>query len=363
MTENSSIKKNKACFFDRDGVVNVEVDYLHEPEKTVLESGIAEAVKSAHEHGFLAVVVTNQAGVARGKYPEEDIHKVHDKIQELLAEYGEKIDAFYYCPHHPEHTGTCACRKPAPGMLLKAAEELNIDLSSSMMVGDRLSDVDAGINAGVKKSYLVRTGYGMKTLEKNPDYAGAVVGNSYEAVADFIKFQEDFFNDEKLEKAWSPVRNFFLPKLTWKFFLRLGAVIVLAVVLFKYFLVPSVVSGSSMEPTFASNGFNFCWRGAYWFRKPQTGDVVVIKYGKKINFLKRIVGMPGDSVEFRNGKLFVNGEEQYEPYVKLPSDWNMEPKKVAEDEFYVVGDNRSMPISKHQHGAVKAYRIIGTPLY
>ncbi len=363
MSEKSANFKNKACFLDRDGVVNVEVDYLHEPEKTVLEAKIIEAVQLAHQNGFLVVVVTNQAGVARGKYPEEDIHKVHEKIQSLLAEHGEKIDAFYYCPHHPEHTGACECRKPAPGMLLAAAKDLNIDLSRSMMVGDRLSDVNAGVNARCRKSYLVRTGYGKTTLEKNPGYLGAVVDTAYDAVADFVQTQNEMLNDDALEKAWKPVRNFFLPKLNGWFFLRLAVVIAAAYVIFKYLLVPSVVSGGSMEPTFASNGFNFCWRGAYWFRKPQLGDVVVIKYHKKINFLKRIVGMPGDRVEFRNGKLFVNGEERHEPYVKLPCDWNMKPVKVAEDEFYVVGDNRSMNIVKHQHGAVKAYRIIGTPLF
>ena len=92
MSEKSANFKNKACFLDRDGVVNVEVDYLHEPEKTVLEAKIIEAVQLAHQNGFLVVVVTNQAGVARGKYPEEDIHKVHEKIQSLLAEHDEKFD-------------------------------------------------------------------------------------------------------------------------------------------------------------------------------------------------------------------------------------------------------------------------------
>ena len=360
MTENSSAKKNKACFFDRDGVVNVEVDYLHEAEKTVLEKGIVEALKLVHSHGYLAVVVTNQAGVARGKYPEEDIHKVHDKIQELLAEHGEKIDAFYYCPHHPEHTGECACRKPAPGMLLKAAEELNIDLGASMMVGDRLSDVNAGVNAGCKKSYLVRTGYGEKTLEKNPDYAGAVCNTACEACADFFAGEE---TNDVLDKAWNPVKNFFLPRLNRKFFLRLAIVIVLAVILFKYFLVPCVVSGSSMEPTFDSNGFNFCWRGAYWGKKPQVGDIVVIKYNDDFYFLKRIVAVAGDVVEFREGKLYVNGQLREEPYVKLECHWNMKPVTVEVGNYYVVGDNRSMPIGKHQHGSVRARRIIGKPLF
>ena len=139
---------NKAFFLDRDGVVNVEVDYLHEPEKTVLENGIAEAVKAIHAHGFLAVVVTNQAGVARGKYPEKDIFAVHEKLQELLfAACGEKIDAFYYCPHHPEFSGECNCRKPNPGMLLQAAEQYNIDL----MIDDGLLIKD-GKKGGVLKN-------------------------------------------------------------------------------------------------------------------------------------------------------------------------------------------------------------------
>lgn len=187
MDKNFQNVPRKACFLDRDGVVNVEVDYLHEPEKTVLEKGIVETLKAIHQNGYLAVVVTNQAGVARGRYPESDIALVHNKLQELLAEHGEKIDAFYYCPHHPEHTGSCPCRKPEPGMLLQAAEDWNIDVKNSLMIGDRLSDVNAGINAGCRKSYLVRTGYGHKTLEKNPEPGCPVADTAYEAFMDFIR--------------------------------------------------------------------------------------------------------------------------------------------------------------------------------
>ena len=187
MDKNSQDMPRKACFLDRDGVVNVEVDYLHEPEKTVLEKGIVEALKAIHKNGYLAIVVTNQAGVARGRYPESDIALVHNRLQELLAEYGEKIDAFYYCPHHPEFTGECGCRKPNPGMLLKAAEELNIDVKSSLMIGDRMSDVNAGRNAGCKTSYLVRTGYGKEVLAKEPEPGCPVSDNAYTAFMDFIK--------------------------------------------------------------------------------------------------------------------------------------------------------------------------------
>ena len=187
MKVKGSMELKKCCFFDRDGVANVEVDYLHEPEKTVLEQGFAEAVRLAHENGYLAILITNQAGVARGLFPEEDIHKVYEKIQSLLGETGEKLDAMYYCPHYPE--GVCNCRKPAPGMILKAAEEWNIDLSQSLMIGDRITDAQCGKNAGCKASYLVRTGYGKKTLDQNPEPGFPVVDNSYEALSDFLKNQ------------------------------------------------------------------------------------------------------------------------------------------------------------------------------
>ena len=144
-----------------------------------------EALKAIHKNGYLAIVVTNQAGVARGRYPESDIALVHNRLQELLAEYGEKIDAFYYCPHHPEHTGSCPCRKPEPGMLLQAAKDWNIDVKNSLMIGDRISDVNAGRNAGCAQSYLVRTGYGLKTLAKTPDVDCPVMDDAWAAIRDF----------------------------------------------------------------------------------------------------------------------------------------------------------------------------------
>ncbi len=361
MSENISSKRTKACFFDRDGVANVEIDYLHEADKTVLEDGFAEAVKLAHANGFLAILITNQAGVARGLFPEDDVHKVYARLQELLAEYGEKLDAMYYCPHYPD--GVCNCRKPAPGMILKAAEEWNIDLSKSLMIGDRITDAQCGSNAGCGACYLVRTGYGVTTLEKYPASGFPVADNSCEALKDFLQKQEHRdMNDGDLswgERLWRPIRNFFLPRLNRWFFLRLAITVVVAVLVFKFLLVPCVISGASMEPTVHSSGFTFCWRGSYWFKTPQRGDVVIIKYDNNIYFLKRIVGMPGEFVEFRDGKLFINGESVQEDYVAYPSNWNMEPVKVNENEYFVVGDNRSMPIAQHQKGAVRAQRILG----
>ncbi len=151
---------NKACFLDRDGVINVEKNYLHDPAEVELESGIVEALALLHAHGYLALVVTNQAGVAKGMYDESAVARVHQRIRELLAARGVAVDAFFYCPHHPDFTGPCSCRKPAPGMLLTAAAQFQVDPGASLMIGDRTSDVLAGLAAGCRRAYLVATGYG-----------------------------------------------------------------------------------------------------------------------------------------------------------------------------------------------------------
>ncbi len=176
----------KACFLDRDGVINVEVNYLHTPEETVLIPGTAEALRLLHKAGFLAVVVTNQAGVAKSLFPESDVGRVHRRIQELLAADHEKIDDFFYCPHHPDFTGRCDCRKPAPGMILSAARKWDIDLKQSFLIGDRMSDITAGRNADLAECYLVLTGYG-ETASRQPEAAGAtLVKDPLAAVRDFL---------------------------------------------------------------------------------------------------------------------------------------------------------------------------------
>ena len=174
-----------AAFLDRDGVINEEVNYLHEPEKTVLVPGVAEALNLIHQHGYLAVVVTNQSGIARGMYGEPEMHSVHAKIRELLAPSGEDFDAIYFCPHPP--AAECCCRKPKPGMLLKAAEDLGIDPAISFMVGDRAGDIEAGNSAGCKATYLVRSGYGEETLKKGTPAGAIVVDDLLAAVKDFFK--------------------------------------------------------------------------------------------------------------------------------------------------------------------------------
>lgn len=146
---------NKAIFFDRDGTLNVDVHYLHEPEKFVWIEGAIDAIRWANAHGYLVIVVTNQSGIARGYYDEADVHRLHNWMNAELRKHGAHIDAFYYCPHHiegklPAYARSCDCRKPAPGMILRAIREHDIDPAASWMFGDAESDVAAAENAGVK---------------------------------------------------------------------------------------------------------------------------------------------------------------------------------------------------------------------
>ena len=174
----------KAIFFDRDGVVNVEVSYLCEPDKTELIPGCAEAIRKIHEAGFMAIAITNQSGIARKMYTVKDMMSVHARIQKMLLAEGADcvIDAFYFCPHHKDFSGECSCRKPHPGMLLQAAEAFDIDLENSYMIGDRMSDLRAGSAAGCKKCILVKTGYGENEIDKASEANCAVAENLLDAV-------------------------------------------------------------------------------------------------------------------------------------------------------------------------------------
>ena len=183
----------KACFLDRDGVLIEEEDYLCDPARVRLCSGAVEAIKLAHSVGRKVFLISNQAGLAKGKFKMEDLKAVHAKVEELLAEQGVALDGFYYCPHHakgivPEYTRECSCRKPGPGMILKAAEEHDLDVKNSFMIGDRLTDLEAGVNAGCSAVALVRTGYG--ETQELPEYPGVTVidaKNIGEAVAALVK--------------------------------------------------------------------------------------------------------------------------------------------------------------------------------
>ena len=153
-----------AVFLDRDGTINVEKEYLHRPEEFEFVPGAPEAIRLLNDAGFLVIVVTNQSGVARGYYDEAAVHRLHRFVDNELATSGASVDAYYLCPHHPRHgigpyRTDCACRKPLPGMLIAAAEDLDIDLARSWIIGDKGSDVEAGRAAGCRP-ILVSTGYG-----------------------------------------------------------------------------------------------------------------------------------------------------------------------------------------------------------
>ena len=145
---------DRVVFLDRDGTLNEEVHYLHRTSDLKLLPGVPEALQMLKEAGYRLVVVTNQAGVARGYYGEEDVKNLHVYMNHILECMGASIDAFYYCPHHPEHgTGPykkeCRCRKPGTGMFEAAAQRFEIDKPHSFMIGDKLLDVEAGNNYGL----------------------------------------------------------------------------------------------------------------------------------------------------------------------------------------------------------------------
>ncbi len=165
MISNINIKRADkpipAIFLDRDGTINIEKNYLYRIEDWQWTQGAQEAIKQLKDAGYIIVVVSNQAGIARGIYNQDDVNKLHDFANTELAKIGTVIDAFYFCPHHPDFSedGVCQCRKPAPYMILQAAQDLNINLEKSWMIGDKLIDIQAGTAAGVT-TILVRTGYG-----------------------------------------------------------------------------------------------------------------------------------------------------------------------------------------------------------
>lgn len=149
----------RAVFLDRDGTLLELVAYLHRPEQVRLVAGAAAALARLQAEKWLRIVVTNQSGVARGMFTLDDVASVNERMLDLLRAGGADLDAIEVCPHHPDHTGPCDCRKPAPGMLARASRRFGIDPAGSWMIGDRLDDLDAGRVLGVR-TILVRTGYG-----------------------------------------------------------------------------------------------------------------------------------------------------------------------------------------------------------
>jgi len=157
-----------AIFMDRDGTLSHEVGYVNHVSRFDLYPWAVEAVRLVNRNGFLAVVITNQAGVARGYFPESVIHEVHAALNASMEAGGARLDGIYYCPHHPSageppYRKDCDCRKPKPGLLRRAEAELGVDLSRSFVVGDRLGDLELAWSVGAT-GVLVRSGYGLGEL-------------------------------------------------------------------------------------------------------------------------------------------------------------------------------------------------------
>ena len=178
-----------AVFLDRDGTLIEEAGYLDRLERLVFFPYSIDAVRLLNNAGFAVVLVTNQAGVARGIFPESFVAEAHAHLRSRLEAGGARLDGFYYCPHHPDGTldpyrRACDCRKPGDAMLRQAAGELNLDLTRSVVIGDRWHDIEAGRRAGTR-TVLVRTGYG-RTEEQRPKTglnADAIVDDLITAVS------------------------------------------------------------------------------------------------------------------------------------------------------------------------------------
>ncbi|HSP86817.1 MAG TPA: HAD family hydrolase [Ignavibacteriaceae bacterium] len=190
---------DRAVFLDRDGTLNEDPGYLGDPEKVKLFPETGEALSILkNKLNFKLIVISNQSGIARGLITKENVIAVNNKLNDLLSVNNVMIDAFYYCPYHPEFSSEedCSCRKPSPQMILKAADDFKIDLTKSFFIGDAVSDIECGINAGVR-TILVKTGYGYEsfyTLQKQNKIPTFVANNILEAA---IFIQNDFSGEIK----------------------------------------------------------------------------------------------------------------------------------------------------------------------
>ncbi len=186
------IQREKSGVLDRDGVINVDSGYVHTIDEFEYIEGVFEACSELKQQGYLLVVVTNQAGIARGYYSEDEFEQLTEWMDWNFADKGVDLDGIYYCPHHPEqglgeYKQDCDCRKPKPGMLVSAQRFLKIDMAQSVMVGDKADDMRAAIAAGVATRILVRTG---KAIDKEGEQLATVVLDSIADVPNYLKQQQ-----------------------------------------------------------------------------------------------------------------------------------------------------------------------------
>ena len=152
-----------AAFIDRDGTINIDTHYLNRAEQIQLIPRAGEAIARLNQAGYPVIIITNQSAIARGILTETGLRAIHRELKRQLSAHNATIDAIYYCPHHPDGKDNCTCRKPAPGLILRAASEHNIDLAGSIMIGDKATDLEAGWHAGCGAA-LVSTGLGEDAL-------------------------------------------------------------------------------------------------------------------------------------------------------------------------------------------------------
>ncbi len=164
---------NQAVFLDRDGTINEEKEYLYQPEKLVIFPGAGAALRQLQTAGFDLFIVTNQSGIGRGYYTQADMEAVHRRLVQELGREGVSFQKIYFSPEAPDQPSRS--RKPSPQLLFDARDEFGLDLGRCYMVGDKLIDLECGWNAGVKKSLLVRTGYGAEVERRSPDKLGEAV--------------------------------------------------------------------------------------------------------------------------------------------------------------------------------------------
>ena len=161
--------KRPAVFIDRDGTINEQMGYVNHISRFVLLPGTAEGIRLLNRHQYLAIIVSNQSGVARGYFPMELIDRVHAHMKDLLAKEGANIDGIFFCPHYPrgivpEYSVECDCRKPRTGLVQKACEEFDIDMKNSYVIGDRCSDIELAERSNLQ-GIMVKTGYGLGDIE------------------------------------------------------------------------------------------------------------------------------------------------------------------------------------------------------
>jgi D-glycero-D-manno-heptose 1,7-bisphosphate phosphatase len=174
---------NRAVFLDRDGTIIEDKDYLHLPEEIVIYPGAGAALRRLQDAGFKLIIVTNQSGVGRGYFPIEDVHRVHEHLARELAKQGVRFEKIYIAPEAPD--APSRGRKPSPQFLFDARDEFQLDLAQCHMIGDKLIDLECGWNAGVRQSFLVRTGYGAK-MEQKGGLKNAVVVDGLTQAAEWI---------------------------------------------------------------------------------------------------------------------------------------------------------------------------------